>query len=234
MSYSANWRDLISRFGYGFVNDLEQYKFIVKTRAYADMQPRTIGGLGKFREDSENKENLDSLFNEVAEKLYSFVIKDPVKSREDFDKWHKEICESFVEKFNKITEGFPVEKIAFGKGQKLINCSLKYIYCLKDADKFEKKFEHCHMILDRYTYSEGFYKEKVAPWCKEKKTGLLPWSKLDCKKYYEIQQNIRKYLEETKNYKEDSGTSLTPFQTEFFVFDEYQKSRASKESKAEQ
>ncbi len=214
MSYSANWRDLISRFGYGFVNDLEQYKFIVKTRAYADMQPRTIGGLGKFRKDPENKKNLDSLLDEIAKDLYSF-IEEPAKSEDEFDAWHKEICERFVKKFNKVTEGF--SEIAFGKGQKLINCSLKYIYCLKGADEYKEKFEHCHMILDGYTYSEGFYKKEVI----NAKGTLTRWSNLNYDEYIAIQQKIRDFLKKTEEYVEANGNPLTPFQVEFFVFDKY-------------
>ena len=228
MNYSAEWKHLVARFGYGFVDEREQYEFIVKIRAYTDMQPRTIGGLGKFREDSKNNKNLDSLFNEVAEKLYSFVVDDPARNEDEFDDWHKEICEWFVSEFNRITEGFPVDKIAFGKGQKLINCSLKYIYCLKGADEYKEKFEHCHMILDRYTYSEGFYKREVIPWYNNlnksnqlRLTGLTSWSNLKYDEYSKIQQNISNFLKVTTEYVDSNGTPLTPFQTEFFVFDKY-------------
>ena len=134
------------------------------------MQPRTIRGLKEFREekDSDNNKKLDSLFDEIAEKLYYYVFdktEKPIKRQEDFDNWHKTICEDFVKKFNDLT-GNSVDTIYFGKGQKLINCSLKYIYCLKGAgeEKYKEKFEYCHMILDRYTYSEGFYNKEVIAW----------------------------------------------------------------------
>ncbi len=249
MCYSRDWKDLISHFGYGYVDKLEQYRFIVKVRAYTDMQPRTIGGLGKFREDTKSKEALDKLFNDVADKLYSFVVIDDAKDEDGFDKWHRTICKGFVDEFNTIVreynkkaEGSTVSEIKFGKGQKLINCSLKYIYCLKGADEYKKQFEHCHMILDRYTYSEGFYKKNVIEWYNKKnnlgkKDGLpktlTSWSNLDETKYNEIQlnirnylkdgQNVRKYYEDAKVYVDSNNRPLTPFQAEFFVFDEYQK-----------
>lgn len=255
MDYSADWMDLISHFGYGKVDDIEQYKFILKIRAYTDMQPRTIRGLKEFHETPENHAKLDSLFDDAAKMLHSFVTKDPKKSEDEFDKWHEEKCKWFVEEFNEKIKGSSVEEIAFGKGQKLINCSLKYIYCLKGADKFSEKFEHCHMILDRYTYSEGFYKKEVIDWYnnsnpneKKKKTGLTAWSNLeyddiedgkDVKYGYKtIQKDIRSYLKDGKHEYKDKGTPLTPFQAEFYVFDKYQKilnsPRASKESKPEQ
>ena len=74
MDYSTNWKKLISIFGYGFVDDLEQYKFIVKVRAYTDMQPRTIRGLGEFRKDSDNNDKLSEIFDNLAESLHSFVV----------------------------------------------------------------------------------------------------------------------------------------------------------------
>lgn len=232
--YSTNWDNLVSHFGYGFVCDLEQYKFIVKIRAYTDMQPRTIHGLGDFRKTPENNDKLDDLFNKIAKALKTFVIDDPVKCQCEFDDWHKEICNNFVNEFNEITKDFSVDTIEFGKGQKLINCSLKYIYCLKGADEYKEKFEHCHMILDRYTYSEGFYKKEVI----NAKGTLTSWSMLGDDEYYRIQQNIRNYLKGTTEYVDSNGIQLTPFQTEFFVFDKYQKllntPKASKESKAEQ
>ncbi len=249
-NYSANWEKLISKFGYGYVNELEQYQFIVKVRAYTDMQPRTIHGLKEFHEDTGSKKALDKLFDDVADKLYLFVVKDPARDKDGFNEWHTGICKGFVKKFNEIlgeynkkAEGSPVgeiKDIKFGKGQKLINCSLKYIYCLKGADKYEEKFKHCHMILDRYTYSEGFYKKNVIEWYNKKnnlnkKDGLrktlTSWSNLDETKYKEIQENIRNYLNDGQNirkyvkdatvYVDSDNNPLTPFQAEFYVFDEY-------------
>lgn len=233
MNYSANWKDLVSRFGYGFVDDIEQYKNIVKVRAYADMQPRTIGGLGKFRENSDNNDKLDSLFNELAEKLYSFVIQEPEKSEQDFDDWHKKQGEWFTSEFNRITNGKSVDAIAFGKAQKIINVSFKYIYCLKDANYYAAKFEHCHMILDRYTYSgdygiDAFYKNEVVPWHNKNHSSnkiyeskLTRWSNLEYSEYYEIQKNIRDFLNSTKEYVDNRGKPLTPFQAEFHIFSRY-------------
>ena len=228
--YSTNWENLVSHFGYGFVCDLEQYKFIVKIRAYTDMQPRTIHGLGDFRKTPKNNDKLNDLFNKIASALYSYVMDKRDKSQREFDDWHREMCEDFVKEFNDLT-GESVANIEFGKGQKLINCSLKYIYCLKGADEeqYKKKFEHCHMILDRYTYSEGFYKDKVIDWYnksnpkdKKKKTGLTAWSNLKSDEYDKIQQSIRDYLksDDNKDYRDSKGTPLTPFQAEFYVFDD--------------
>lgn len=39
----------------------------------------------------------------------------------------------------------------YGIAQKFTNMSFKYLYCYSDADKFENKFEDCHMPLDQYT-----------------------------------------------------------------------------------
>ena len=220
MDYSTNWKKLISIFGYGFVDDLEQYKFIVKVRAYTDMQPRTIRGLGEFRKDSDNNDKLSEIFDNLAESLHSFVVSEPAKSETEFNKWHKTLCEKFVGDFNRITDKKNVEKIKFGKAQKIINVSLKYIYCLKGADQYADKFKHCHMILDRYTYSEGFYKKEVMPYCNIS-AQLTSWSKLTYDEYNNIQKNISDFLKESNQYKNSHGKSLTPFEAEFYIFNKY-------------
>lgn len=221
MSYLNDWKDLISVFGYGFVDDIAQYEHIVKTWAYTDMQPRTIDGLGEFRGDVKNRRALEKVFNELASKLFSFVISESAKSEKDFDDWHKKLCENFCKDFNGKTKGFQVQTIGFGKAQKIVNVSLKYIYCLKGADKYIEKFEHCHMVLDRYTYSEGFYKQKVIPSLNLKKSGLTSWSNLEFGEYEVIQQNIRKFMKTQKEYIDAHGKPLTPFQAEFYIFNEY-------------
>lgn len=229
MDYSAKWEDLVSNFGYGFIDDEEQYKIIVKGRAYFDMQPRTIDGLEEFRKEDYNNKKLNDIFDGLAYSLYSFITSEDEMDVEEFDKWHKKLCENFCEEFNKLTEG-AVKPISFGKAQKLVNVSLKYIYCLKGAEKYVSKFRHCHMILDRYTYSEGFYVKKVIPWlndncdCKSngiKKSALTSWSNLEYEEYDAIQNNIRKFLAGTSKYVDASGNKLTPFQAEFYIFNEY-------------
>lgn len=228
MSYSSNWRDLISSFGYGFVDDIEQYKHIVKVWAYTDMQPRTIGGLSNYRRDPANNTLLDNLFNKLAEALFNFVVVDPVKTESEFDEWHKNQCNEFVRGFNAITKNKEVDPIAYGKAQKIINVSFKYIYCLKDADKYLDKFTHCHMVLDRYTYSEGFYKNEVIPWCNSvsgskghRSTGFTSWSYLEYYEYITIQNNIRQFLNATVEYVDTAGAKLSPLQAEFYIFNKY-------------
>ena len=220
MYYSAEWEKLVSSFGYGFVDDFEQYRHIVKVWAYTDMQPRTIDGLGIFRKDPQNNQKLNKLFDELAEALYAFIINEPVKDEKSFDCWHKKQCENFYTKFNKITTG-DVRSIGFGKAQKIINVSFKYIYCLKGADRYADKFEHCHMILDRYTYSEGFYKQEVIPYIKLRKTSLTSWSNLSYDEYIIIQSNIRNFLKKSTVYVNAFGAPLTPFQAEFYIFSKY-------------
>ena len=74
MEYSNKWKDLISVFGAGTVEDINQYKYIVRVKAYADMQPRTIAGLGTFRENNDNNIKFENILDGLAERLYSFVV----------------------------------------------------------------------------------------------------------------------------------------------------------------
>lgn len=230
MAYSDNWNDLISTFGYGFVDDLKQYNHIVKVWAYTDMQPRTIDGLGVFRKNNNNRVTLDRAFDDLAKQLYDFVNIYPRKNcQANFDKWHEDTCNSFVRSFNNIINNQGVKSIAFGKGQKILNVALKYIYCLKGAYRYADKFDYCHMTLDRYTYSEGFYRNEVIPWYnrnnpnkKLRKGDLKSWSNLSISDYQSIQENIRDFLKDKSNqYINNQGKTLTPFQAEFYIFEKY-------------
>ena len=223
--YSSDWKRLISVFGYGFVNDLEQYKKILNLYAYRDMQPRTIKGLGKFNNDIHNRSKMKNFLNMIALDLYNFIVNEPKKDICEFDDWHHKECIKFVNGFKKTT-GISIN---YGKAQKIINVSFKYIYCLKNSNQYSNKFTYCHMTLDSYTYygngKNSFYYSVVYKWATDINKKITKpsvcWSSLDYSLYIEIQNNIRDYINNTSYYIDKNRKKLTPFQAEFYIFDDF-------------
>ncbi len=66
-------------------------------------------------------------------------------SKEKFDNKHKELCEIWCNCFRGSNIG------TFGKAQKIVNMSFKYLFCCKDAADYKAYFKYCHMPLDSFT-----------------------------------------------------------------------------------
>ena len=184
------------------LDDRETYWWILDGAAYKDFTARTVSGITKDASKGFRKK--------LACKLYDYMNNTDSScwQQSDYDKWHWETCKEFKSDFNSITG---ITGIAFGKAQKIVNMSFKYLFCLQNAEdkKYAEKFEYCHMPLDSYTLE--WYKQVVVPWYKEKYKGttaytkfvagrLQNWSNLDYgsradpHSYSGIQHYIREYL----------------------------------------
>ena len=145
------------------------------------------------------------------------------KNEKEFDDWHEKICEDFLKRFR-------LKDNKYGKAQKVINMTFKYIYCLEGAKEREDYFRFCHMPLDSITL-EWFYrlKEKGVKITIDNKEEKIcrkypSWSNLRKtssgeKKdreygYVDIQNAIRKYLE--------NNIELTPLKVEFIIWPQMQ------------
>lgn len=211
------------------VKKLEDYESVVDGEAFKDFTIRTVKGLKKedFREPREWL--AQKIFNYINDEKVDELDKS-VNNPEDFDAWHKKICETFCEKVKEESS----KDIFAGKAQKILNMTLKYVFCFKDASEKLEKFKYCHMVLDRYTL-ELWFLRKVKPWYNNKKEkeetngisiknkNIDKWSNLkyeptkdkktDKLSYITIQKIIGKYLK-------DKNIGLTPFEMEFYVWQE--------------
>lgn len=175
----------------------EAIKYAIN-KAYSDMQLRTIKGHRQEIKDESTK----ALQGEL-EKLF----KNPPKKDSDFDMWHGGACKAFLDAFNEAANTYSVTQQKYGKAQKIVNMSLKYLYCIfycnknnefdnsqtkfnMDKDAMERIFKSCHMPLDSYTLN-WHYKNK-------RKANKLAWSSLDKDNYNDIKDEIRKCLQTQK------------------------------------
>ncbi len=202
----------------------ETYEWIIKNPAFRDFTPRTVKGLRK----EQVVESLDSL----AENVFKYIHNG---KDQDYEIWHRETCEAFIDDFNQKSR-LPIK---YGKAQKMLNMTMKYLYCLPDARKYSAKFKPCHMPLDSFTlewfcdlvlpiYNAGLKRfEQVS------KTKIMntSWSNLECGdtdteySYLWIQKQIRDFLKSNNNhtyYDVAANRALTPFEAEFYIWPEQQ------------
>ena len=195
---------------------LNDYKKIVSGPAYKDFTPRTISGI--------KKEKIQSDLDWLANELYKYITQ---SIDTNFEVWHNTTCTNFCKRVNQSHGHIP-----YGKAQKIVNMSFKYLFCLNDSQKYIERFSGCHMALDKYTL-EWFIRFVLS------KKGLkhisvtqireTSWSKLRCGSneeeytYLWFQNEIKKYLNSEKsNYVTDEGEHLSPFIAEFYIWPEMQ------------
>ncbi len=129
-------------------------------KAYLDMSPRTLENSDFVNEKSEiNKDQKEILFEKLAIKFANYME----KGTDDFEKWHNDTCLLFKNEFAKLLTEANKKSInsTYGKAQKIVNMTFKYLYCFDDAYKYIDRFAPCHMALDSYILNWFFswYKE---------------------------------------------------------------------------
>lgn len=174
-------------------------------KAYNDMQLRTLPG-----HTSTVKASSIVVVRQYLRDL--FTGNPQINSQKDFDNRHEQACNKFLAAFNTEYGKKGGTSQVHGKAQKIVNMSLKYIYCLFYRDqhndnKFDSNqisqnvvntfnsapiatnvFDYCHMPLDSYTLN-WYYREV------NKTAEKLAWSSLKPDEYEIIQDEIRGYLQ---------------------------------------
>ena len=259
-NYSIQHYEISSQFWNGCENNKE-YVFINENgsynecgikkaleRAFVDLTARTL----------KRKTNNDKLYESLFPELRGHIIewfdngisccKDNANEMlEDYNKWHKKTCGCVLEFLNKHYDDRDEidKKVKYGKAQKIVNMTMKGLYCMKGADKKEEHFKPLHIALDSFTLEwvyryvfkyqnnkSKYHNENDTPdQEKLKKMNMLSWSKLPRERkdsfygYYEYVQWIHDYFygkETPCQYKDSSGNLLTPFQAEFYIWKEMQ------------
>lgn len=115
-------------------------------RAVVDLMARTLtptGVEGKFSEDV-----VDPLLKELDK---WFIPRDQI-TEESFDKWHANACDVVLGILRKFYYNDKDQNpVQYGKAQKIVNMTMKELYCLPGSEKYEKHFAYCHIALDSFT-----------------------------------------------------------------------------------
>ena len=223
--YSNNHADVVKVFWDGKKNGNqlgfkdEGFKEAIR-RAYKDYMPRTmhrnnidIGGKNitevmldyvcdKTKFPDDNKSFLD--------KIKEWFDKTNIDQKA-YDKWHNECCNKILQCFYEYYDN----GVTYGKAQKIVNMTMKGIYCLGGAENYEDWFKHCHMALDSIILE--WFKRDVKPIGDEK------WSNLDEVKYGEYLEKIRNYFATPNRILNTFDINgFSPFQAEFYIWRDMQ------------
>lgn len=227
-------------------------------KAYIDMTPRTIDNLGlaflngikkgnanygmktnllKWKTDEINKVK-DWLASELVEVFKNGVFDNNI---------HEKLCKDFISEFqaairmlnssiNKFPQGKIIDPklITYGKAQKIVNMSFKYLYLFDDTFdesgncKYPQIFDHCHMAIDA----------KILDWFEKNDKGSasnysVTWSNMNYIEYQAAQKSIKSYCGQNSQSIQNSywsafpwtkskppfGNTTLPFYAEFYIFD---------------
>lgn len=191
---------------------------------YGDMTPRHLKGIGR----PEVAEKKDAIFIKIAKAIKN-CLESHYSTQEEYDAWHKETCISLASELESICSKGVIVKP--GKAQKLINMSMKHIFCFDNAEEVSLNgaFQFCHMPIDKYVLS-WYYREVHGLGFLNDDDVRLNWGKHDYEDYIKIQQSIRSFLsDKTRNqdYLDNNGNTLTPFEAEFYIWNEEKLIRAA-------
>lgn len=185
------------------LTDILNIEDIICNDAYRDVK-RHLHGIGK------NKDKRDEGFRLLAENICGYFDKHELKSQDEFDAFHMELCDKLIEHFNPIVTNI----MTYGKAQKLINITFKHLFCTGEAMDKLGYFRYCHTPIDN----------TVLNWCAEKigmKVQRSGWSTINnYEVYLNIQKGIRNYLNSTANteYRFSDDTAFTPLAVDFYVW----------------
>ena len=175
-------------------------------KAYGDMTPRTIKG----HTADIKPESTAALIRWFEEYFDSSSPRgeDFPHNKKEFEDAHKEACGVFLKSFNEAARQNGVQEQAFGKAQKIVNMSFKYLYCMSWGKMRVSKFTFCHMPLDSYTLN-WFYRTEKENGTKISKKET--WSNLTPEQYYSIADKIKSYVD-------TQFSGLSPLEAEFIIW----------------
>lgn len=162
-AYFGDWRD-----------KEDAYRAAGK-RAYRDFC-RTIRDM---KEDDKKKENK----NAISINIFTSLAEVAPKTQEEFDKWHKCMCEQIIEKYKTTA------KLFYGQAQKWLNMALKYAVVL-EIPQAKDVVPFMHVPVDNIVLR--LLENKVKP------SSVEAWSRWDYKTYIKFQKDLRNHLKGTQ------------------------------------
>lgn len=210
MSYNPTLRERKEKFRDNAFKNKERSPERAIEMAYADMSRRQNGHAPEMKA--------------ACVRWLEMEVFTPSLQITDFPQWHRETCKALAAKLNGINSGFGT----IGRAQKVINMAIKYLSCI--SDQYDGILEHCHMTLDGYTLD--WYQSCVRGWARDAglpvPEGEIKWSRIERYEDYElIQNNIRSYLKQNREYRIPIGSGETepvvlpasPFDAEFIIWE---------------
>ena len=202
--------------------------------AYNDAK-RTMTGLGK-KGNKKKAEKKEDALKDIAEAFNKYFKKRPPCDRDNFNNIHNNICQIWCKAF---PDDDPLG--VFGKAQKIVNMTFKYLYCCSDADNYKDYFNYCHMPLDSYTLE--WVKREILEKSKSKSAHLSESGKIDSwsnLEYGEGHNHLYEkegktyysycfYIESIQEYIDKNKLKCSPLELEFVEWPEIRNKMAAED-----
>ena len=164
-----------------FGNTANPYKS-ASTRAYLDLC-RTI----QFSTSSNEEERVQARtdVDDMIENKVKAIADAGITRQDEYDEWHKAICEELVGRYAKVCG----DQFYIGQAQKWVNMTIKYLYLI-DSDLVRLIIDFAHVPLDNYVFAAAMEHINLSS------AGLTPWSKIkDYSVYLNYQKELKKAVE---------------------------------------
>ena len=188
--------------------------------AYNDAK-RTLSGIHK--QEPQKRHAIKGIKNGLG----SYFSKQAPSSEPDYDSFHSSLCQAWCDSFSGTDIG------TYGKAQKIVNMSFKYLRCCDDASEYSDHFRFCHMPLDSFTLEwfkrtfasdPTFAAGKMTPWSSLEDDASEHFTRGD-KEFY----SYRFYLCMIRKHITNSGYKLSPLELEFIIWPQIQKELAAED-----
>ena len=188
-------------------------------RAIKDLMARTL-----IRKEENKGNDFHAAIEDVLLKKINNWLDDSRTdfSEEAFDAWHSAACKEVLEVLQDYYTNNNGTEVEYGKSQKIVNMTMKGLYCLKDADQKNSYFEHCHIPLDSFTL-EWFKRDIVEPDMQLTKGMIDSWSTLQYgennKTKYSVKRRKQGETENQDNTEADRDASSQEYYTYNYIID---------------
>lgn len=116
--------------------------------AYLDVCRGPLRGIRRIIQEYNSDFTSFIVRNKFIDEIFIPRVDELSNSECDFDKWHKELSDKIIEFYKE----YGYEDMTYGKAQKWINMSIKYIilYTVSYQEKLMKYKYEFHVPIDRY------------------------------------------------------------------------------------
>ena len=107
-------------------------------------------GIRKPTESVPYAAQVNQLLNRLGKILFDYFngIGNTPNDQVNFDQFHQELCDNFLNVINSIRLTAGLAEMSYGQAQKLINLTFKYLSTYSDYDDFADLFSFAHMTID--------------------------------------------------------------------------------------
>lgn len=151
----------------------------------------------KATENKTGAENSNIDFSEELVKISNCFLDEYKSAMNELNKLISKVQNSDIYKYT-----IDVENIKYGKAQKIVNMTCKYLMLFSDASDYQKVFQQCEMPLDSKILE--YYNNTIVTSLNKSKNSKIQrcntaWSNLEYDEYEDIQKNIKEFCESNKN-----------------------------------